>query len=535
MKKRKFFFITSAVFMIFLGILVIRLVVRWEDSYEEKTVLGQEEEVTLKWYINYSWFGTEWGRNLVSQKITEETGVNIEFIVPKGNETEKLDSMLASGTLPDLVTLGWYEKENQRMISGDQVYALNELADKYDKSFYQAADEEVIKWFTQSDGNIYGYPNHSYTYHDFLENADMSSHQNFLVRKDIYEAIGSPDMTTPEGFSDAVKEAARMFPQVDGKPLIPIGGAEFTNTGNNSFDVYLQNFLAIPREKNGEFYDRNTDEEYISWLKVLRQLGEEGYLSDEIFIDKRYQLEEKIREGRYFCLFYQNIDMEDQIKAIYSENPEQIYMAVEGPRNSKGEDPQLPVPGVNGWTVTYISKNCTVPDRAIRFISYMLSEEGQKLICYGVEGEMYQMDGDTLVRNPEIVELVNTDRSKYNELYGADSTYWMFETGISVMNMQKETPDYIREMNEWAVPYTVYSGQYELNFGEDAEMTNIYDNLSALWGDTLPRLLLADTEKEFDEILEEYICEREENNYREFCEAVTKLYKANKEKLGIEE
>lgn len=535
MKKRNIFFAIAAVLMIFLGALVIHLAVRWDDSYEQVSNQKEEETVTLKWYINYSWFGTEWGKNLVSKKITEETGVNIEFIVPKGNETEKLNSMIASGTLPDLVTLGWYEKENQKMISQNQVYALNELADEYDESFYQKADEDIIAWFTQDDGNLYSYPNHSYTYHEFLENDNMSSHQNFLVRKDIYEAIGSPDMTTPEGFSEAVKKAAEMFPEVDGQPLIPIGGAEFTNSGNNSFDVYLQNFLAIPREKNGEFYDRNTDGEYIRWLKVLRQLGEEGYLSDEIFIDKRYQLEEKICEGRYFCLFYQNIDIEDQIKNIYSEHPERIYTAVEGPRNSNGDDPQLPVPGMNGWTLTYISKNCQAPDRAIKFMTYMLSQEGQKLICYGTEGEMYEMDGDTLVRNPEVVELVNTDRNKYNEIYGADSAYWMLETGASVTNLQSDVPDYIRELNEWAIPYTVYGGQYELNFEEDEEMVGIYSNLSALWGAALPRLLLADSEEQFDEILADYVNEREKNNYSEFCEAVTNLYKSNKEKLGIEE
>ena len=76
------------------------------------------------------------------------------------------------------------------------------------------------------------------------------------MRKDIYEAIGSPDMTTPEGFSAAVKKAVEMFPEVDGKPLIPIGAHVFTNQGNVSFDNYLMDFLAVPWEKDGKLYDR---------------------------------------------------------------------------------------------------------------------------------------------------------------------------------------------------------------------------------------------------------------------------------------
>ena len=83
----------------------------------------EDEVVTLTWYINYSWFDSEWGDNIVSRKITEATGVEIEFIVPKGTESEKLDSMINTDTLPDLVTLGWWDTENQEMIRQDQVYA----------------------------------------------------------------------------------------------------------------------------------------------------------------------------------------------------------------------------------------------------------------------------------------------------------------------------------------------------------------------------------------------------------------------------
>ena len=41
-----------------------------------------DDEITLDWYVNYSWFATPWGDNLVSETITEETGVNVNFITP---------------------------------------------------------------------------------------------------------------------------------------------------------------------------------------------------------------------------------------------------------------------------------------------------------------------------------------------------------------------------------------------------------------------------------------------------------------------
>ena len=92
--------------------------------------------VDLNWYINYSWFATVWGDSEVARAITDATGVSVHYQTPKGDESEKMDAMIAADTLPDLVTLGWSEKQNYDMIEKGQVWALNELADQYDPAFY---------------------------------------------------------------------------------------------------------------------------------------------------------------------------------------------------------------------------------------------------------------------------------------------------------------------------------------------------------------------------------------------------------------
>lgn len=116
-----------------------------------------------------------------------------------------------------------------------------------------------------------------------------------------------------------------MFPEVDGKPLIPIGAHVFDGSGCVSFGKYLQNFLAIPWEKDGKLYDGYTDPEYLSWLKFFRKLGQEGYLVDDIFVDQRTQMNEKLLEGRYFCMIYQRTDIADQQKEIYVKDPPDLY------------------------------------------------------------------------------------------------------------------------------------------------------------------------------------------------------------------
>ncbi|WP_236354952.1 extracellular solute-binding protein [Konateibacter massiliensis] len=497
--------------------------------------LNADIPVTLDWYVNYSWFTTPWGENLVSKKITEETGVNINFITPSGNETEKLNALIASDSLPDLITLGWWEPQINEMIENDMVYGLNELADEYDIYFYQVAGEAQLDWYTQEDGNIYGYPNSSCTPADLEEHDNISSNEDFLVRKDIYEAIGSPDMTTPEGFKAAVKKAAEMFPEVNGEPLIPIGGDVFNGNGNVSFDKYLMNFLAIPWEKDGEIYDRYTDADYITWLKVFRELGEEGLLADDIFIDQRTQMEEKIEKGRYFCMIYQYTDMVAQQKALYETDPDSIYMAVDGPKNAEGDAPTLPTTGINGWTITLISKNCSNPDRAIQFMDYLISEHGQMMIYLGVEGETYDMvDGEPVIKQ-EVKDVLNTDRAEYDRLYGADDTYWMLQNNIMQLKWKQKSIEPIAQMEEWSYPYVVYNGQYDMILPSDSEVTYADKQITALWSTTLPKLLLADTEEQFDELLSDFVQKRESLGYDEVQQVKTELMVEAKKKLGLEE
>ena len=492
------------------------------------------EPVTLDWYINYSWYNTDWGGNVVSDKITEETGVSLHFITPSGNEGEKLDALIAADSLPDFITLGWWEPQVNEMIDEGMVYALNELADSYDPWFYQVCDTDVVNWYTKEDGNIYSYPNSFFTAKDIETHDDISSNQTFLVRKDIYEAIGSPDMTTPEGFQTAVEKAYEMFPTVDGEPLIPVGAHVFNDQGNVSFDQYLMNFLAVPFEESGRLYDRYTDEDYIVWLKMFRRLGEEGLLSDDIFIDQRTQTEEKMSRGRYFCMLYQYTDMLAQQKELYARYPERIYLAVDGPKNAAGDDHTLTASGINGWTVTMISMNCEHPERAIAFMDYMLSEQGQLRISLGVEGETFDyVDGEPIVRE-EVSALLNTDRTAYDRIYGADNTYWMLQDNRMQLKWRQEPGETVRQIMEWSYPYVVYNGQYDAFLPNGSREAYEDKKIERLWSETLPELLLAESEEEFDRIFADFLEKREAYGFQEVQAAKTELMKQAKEKMGID-
>ena len=493
--------------------------------------------ITFDWYINFSWFSRHWGDSKVSKYITEKTGVNLNFIVPAGNESEKLNTMIAGDALPDLITLGWYEGQVPMMIDSDLVEPLDELAKEYDPYFFNVASHEKLNWYTQEDGHVYGYPNASFTPEDYVKyKGKIVSNETFLVRKDMYEALGKPDMTTPEGFLKALRAAKKKFPKAGELPLIPFGTAEFSDTGNSQLQTTLAHFLAINPEEKGKYQDVNLgyseNPEYVRWLKALRQAHEEGLIPTDIFVDKRSQIEEKAAQGRYFCMLYQNWDMQASQNALYGKDPESIYIAVDGPKNSRGDDPVLAGGSIAGWTITLISKKCRDKARAIQFLTYLISDEGQMDLNFGIPGQTYNMVDGLPVLTPEMKALDANDKNKQETDIGIQFTYWMLMDTAWQAQWGVEYAPSLEQPQLWTSPYVhsyaIYDG-LTLPVGSDEDI--IYQDIQRRWGKTLSNLIRAKSEYEFDEILNEFNAYKNERGIGKIQALQTELMNKNKAKL----
>ncbi|MBA2939031.1 extracellular solute-binding protein [Paenibacillus sp. CGMCC 1.16610] len=492
--------------------------------------------ITFDWYINFDWFTSKWGGNVVSDYITKKTGVSLNFIMPAGDASEKLNTMMAARTLPDFITLGWYEDAVLKMIKGDMVLPLNKLADQYDPYFIKVADPAKLSWYTQADGNVYGYPNASSSPTDYQKYGQfITSNQTFVVRKDMYEALGKPDMSTPEGFLSALKAAKEKFPKVDGKPLIPIGLHEFTETGNFSLDTYLQNFLAIPQQKNGKLYDRRSDPTYLKWLKVFRQANEDGLMPTDVYIDeKRLEKDEKISQGRYFAMLYQWSDFTEINQALYQKDPNKVYIAIDGPANDVHDAPTLAGNGVSGWTVTLISKNVKDKKRAIAFLSYLLSEEGNKDLYLGEKGITYDtIDGKDQFL-PEVMHLLNTDRKAFDSKYGGSYMYWMLmDTNMNLAWMTGMDAEPAKQIADWTRGKTISMTEFDNLDPDPTTKEGIAEDRNIrLWAETLPKLLMSKSDAEFDQLFTEFMKSiTEDPEYGALVASRQAAYERNVQKL----
>ncbi|WP_405156868.1 extracellular solute-binding protein [Paenibacillus sp. FSL K6-0108] len=506
--------------------------VEYKPNPDEPAWKLDNTPVDLTWFVGANWYGHTWGESMTSKIVTEKTGVNIKFEVPSGEASEQIALMMTSGKLPDLITIGSWESAMNKLLEGGQVYALNELADQYDPYFFKVAGDGTLRWYRQENGNTYGIPNDSYSPGLMKATGLTAANQTFLVRKDLYEAMGRPDLSTPDGFLNALQLLKDQYSVYKGQLISP-----FFAQGNVAYGMteYLQNLLAIPHEKNGKFNDRMTDSDYITWLKTFRTAYERGLINVDFLVDSNAQVEEKTSNARYFMMIREWTGMA-AINPILAAGayPNSYYIAVDGPQNSHGDCARLFPGNMDGWMVTMISKSTKNPERAIRFLTYLASEEGQRDVFLGKEGETWAVRDGKPQLTAEMVQLLDTDRERLEKEYGIMDTYWMLRNPAFVNQWRPEKAPSVKQMEEFANKQAdMDSGIYKgIDPVGDSDIALSWSRISQNWEEVLPELITAKDEAAFDKIFENFLARRVNYGFNQVMEYRQTELEARKAKMA---
>lgn len=489
--------------------------------------LDKKEEVTdLTWYVNADWWNTDFGKDIVTKKIKEDLNINIKFIT--GDDT-KLNTFFAGGEMPDLLTVF---DSNSPVVQKAATWALplNDLAEKYDPYFNKVAAADTLNWFQLADGKTYGYPNYSNTQADY-DSGNIPAKTAFIIRKDVYEALGSPVIGTPEEFRSVMKQIKEKFPT-----LIPFG-FNAIGEGTGSLGDTLQDFIGVPLEsENGEFYDRNLDEDYLAWLKTLNTVYRDGNISDDSFADDGTAFEEKVKSGKYATMLLDGTPQQGGNLQIYmSANPGKEYIAIDGPQSTKGNAPTLNQSGITGWMINFISKGSKDPAKAIQIFTYLLSEEGQTLMNYGIEGETYQTQADgTVELLPAVKDLQLNNADKFKKDYRMGEFMFFGHDRHKALSADA-FPESIKQMQEWGKgklkPHFILEN---INPDQGTQEARALSAINTKWNSTLVSMVRAKDDAAFDGALAAYKSFLDENRWDEIVKVRSEKMKQNKEKLGIQ-
>ena len=474
--------------------------------------LSDTSPITLDWYVDEEWYTrAKWGQDLTSQYITAKTGVTINIIIPKGDSSAYKTTMIASGDLPDIIGMGQWLPEWRIMRDNDMLYSFQELAEKYDPTLFDVMKPSILTFWREESGLNYVYPNSAWGNEDLPNAQNLLPSGAFSVRKDIYEALGSPPMRTPDEFLSALRLAKEQFAEINGQPIIPfLIGREFTSIGNSSLDQGgMKWLLNLPaNERDFYTYDLNTDPEIIRWLRAINQAFIEGLISNDQFTDKETQIYEKLHSGRVFStIAAANVIAESSNAQFYQNDPNTIFVPIEAMLNSKNEMAFYAAGGLAGWHVNMITKNCKDPERAIKFFHYWLSDEGQEDFYYGDPSMWDMKDGKKWMKD-DLYELRNTDEEQFCSIYGGRDNYFML--------IQPAAADkFVQIVNPWESVYMdFFVGKLKSSLirtsaegcdpDADTQESVEYGNLQAKWGELLPMMIIAGSEDEFNNVVQQY-------------------------------
>ncbi|ACT03960.1 extracellular solute-binding protein [Paenibacillus sp. JDR-2] len=373
---------------------------------------GQKEADTPKpvtltflsaWNGGGAGFPQDQENNPVAKAIRDKTGVTLKMESITTSEVEKLNTMFASGTVPDIVnapywsTTGGEGQVIKKAALEGQLLDLTPYLDKY-PNVKRLITTGIAKDFAEFDMNSPDLEGKQYIIPTETPDGSIESIHNWnyglYARGDILKAlnVNAADIDTQEKLTDLLEKIKNgNFKDISGKPVIPAGtlhngwdSSQFTKgwTGYNISDF---------REEDGKltFWALSKDEE--DKMMYLRKLIQGGLFDPEAFSNTDTTAMEKLTTGK-LAVFGAQPMLGDLSKTLYKTNPEMQYELLGPMKNKNGEiATQVEKPGRSGFPAIFLSAKIKDPDAALRYLDFVNSDEGRLLAYWGIEGKDYTM------------------------------------------------------------------------------------------------------------------------------------------------
>jgi len=360
--------------------------------------------------------------NPVAKRVKEVTGVTLKLESITTNETEKLNTIFASGTVPDMVnapfwsTTGGEGQVIKKAALEGQLLDLTPYLDKY-PNVKKLLTTGVAKDFSEFEMNSPDFQGKTYVIPMQTPDGTPESIHNWnyglYARGDILKAlnVNPADIDTEDKLFDLlVKIKNGNFKDISGKPVIPAGtmhdGWDYGQFLKGWSDYNISDYRQDGSGKL-QFWMFSKDEE--DKLSYMRKILAGGLFDPEAFSNTDTMANEKLATGKLAVFAAQ--DMAEQLdKTLYKSNPEMQYELLGPLKNKSGKiATQVEKPGRSGFPVIFLSAKIKNPDAALRFLDYINSDEGRLLAYWGIEGKDYQLENGVPKWIPDVKQKYDND------------------------------------------------------------------------------------------------------------------------------
>ena len=337
--------------------------------------------------------------------INENGPVDVKFVaIPRTNSGEKLNTLFASGSAPDLI----YEfapNVKTPLYEQKQLLPLDELIEKHSTVYKQRLAEypQLKKAGTKSDGKVY----------EFGRINIMDPLRMLLIRKDWLDKLNLKVPTTTEELFNVAKAFTKQDPDGNGKQDT-FGIALSYNSGGTMSQVFQDVSWVV---KNGKVEkDWDNAREYLDFRK---KLYDDGIVDRDFLNDKNgSKATQDLVTGKlgiYPALTNWYTLATKEYATLKKNVPTAELIAIPYPKSPAGEfNPTMNNPVQMTAVVNAKAKD---PVAVMKFVDFMCEDSTNKYLTYGDEGVHWKKGADGF---PEII-----DQEKYKNEVTSNNDYRM--------------------------------------------------------------------------------------------------------------
>ena len=323
-----------------------------------------------------------------------KVGINVEFVaVPRADEVTKMQTMMSSGTAPDLTLTYTYSYAEDYFNQGG-IWDLSEFIDGEEqaKNIKSYIGEDVLDIGRNADGALYG----------VVAKRATTAANNLFIRKDWLDELGLAVPTTPDELFDVL--SAIVEAQPNGKA--PIGmqvncASDATNNGNwnNTLSLAFSELAGDPKEMEigagfAYYYDPGIREYY----RYLNKCYNAGLMDKEYYTSTTDTFNSDIVNGD-LAFFESNVNYSVDIlrgsllKTLQENDPDADIISIPPLKNVNDGQQYAPTYAAGGL-IAFCPKTADAEtvEACMTYLDWMCTKEGGHVLYHGFEGEHFNYD-----------------------------------------------------------------------------------------------------------------------------------------------
>jgi putative aldouronate transport system substrate-binding protein len=358
--------------------------------------------------------------NPVLKKITQLTGVTINYEFLVGDLNQKIGVMIAGEDYPDAIFCG---DQNTKFIDAGAFIPLETKLKKYPNLSKHYAP--YLKYMTAKDGHIYNLQ----IYNVYRKPAPIFENgaSGFYMQKAVIEENGYKIPHTLDEYFDMIEKYKAKHPDIDGVKTIGFevlcdgwrdfclrNPAQHLMGASNDGDVIVDQ-----KTYTASFYQ--TTDTAKTYYKKLNEEFQKGIIEAETFTQNYDQYISRLSTGAVLGMFDQYWDFNytagNVLRTDKKFNRTYISVPIANPgvKDSYLDAPSDTIDGINGIGIT---KKCKNPDRLLAFFEWMMRRDVSDYLLWGVEGKDYKKVGTNDKALTAERRAITQDSAKQRDLTG---------------------------------------------------------------------------------------------------------------------